>query len=70
MAFIKKDDPIVINIKLTSKGRELLASGQLNFSCAHCHVANAGMLLRSNRLSVARGHVTHFPVIVLACMDQ
>ena len=32
MAFIKKDDPVVINIKLTSKGRELLAAGQLNFS--------------------------------------
>lgn len=32
MAFIKKDDPVVINIKLTSKGRELLATGQLNFS--------------------------------------
>ena len=32
MAFISKSDPVVINIKLTSKGRELLASGQLNFS--------------------------------------
>jgi hypothetical protein len=32
MAFINKDNPVVINIKLTSKGRELLAAGQLNFS--------------------------------------
>ena len=31
MAFIDKKDPIVLNIKLTSKGRELLSKGQLNF---------------------------------------
>ncbi len=29
MAFIEKKDPVVINIKLTSKGRELLAQGKL-----------------------------------------
>lgn len=31
MAFIEKKDPVVINIKLTSKGRELLAGGKLDF---------------------------------------
>jgi hypothetical protein len=31
MAFIEKSDPIVLNIKLTSKGRELLSRGQLDF---------------------------------------
>jgi hypothetical protein len=31
MAFIDKKDPVVLNIKLTSKGRELLAQGLLNF---------------------------------------
>lgn len=31
MAFIRKDDPVVINIKLTSKGRELLSKGKLTF---------------------------------------
>jgi len=31
MAFIEKRDPVVINIKLTSKGRELLSKGELNF---------------------------------------
>lgn len=31
MAFISKQDPTVLNIKLTSKGRELLAEGKLNF---------------------------------------
>ena len=32
MAFIDKKDPIVLNIKLTSKGRELLSKGQLDFT--------------------------------------
>jgi hypothetical protein len=32
MAFIDKKDPVVLNIKLTSKGRELLSKGILNFS--------------------------------------
>jgi hypothetical protein len=31
MAFIEDKDPIVLNIKLTSKGRELLAGGNLDF---------------------------------------
>jgi hypothetical protein len=31
MAFIDKKDPVVLNIKLTSKGRELLAAGNLKF---------------------------------------
>lgn len=31
MAFIEKKNPIVLNIKLTSKGRELLSAGQLDF---------------------------------------
>ena len=31
MAFIDKKDPVVLNIKLTSKGRELLSEGILNY---------------------------------------
>jgi len=31
MAFIEKKDPVVLNIKLTSKGRELLSEGNLTF---------------------------------------
>lgn len=31
MAFIEKKDPTVLNIKLTSKGREQLSKGKLNF---------------------------------------
>lgn len=36
--------------------------GQLNLSCANCHIDNAGMRLRGNTLSPALGHITHFPV--------
>jgi sulfur-oxidizing protein SoxA len=36
--------------------------GQLNFSCAHCHVEGSGTLLRTELLSPAIGHTTGFPV--------
>jgi len=36
--------------------------GQLNLSCAHCHVDNAGNRIRADILSPALGHVSHFPV--------
>ena len=32
MAFIEKNDPTVLNIKITTKGRELLSKGQLTFN--------------------------------------
>ncbi|MFT6624726.1 MAG: sulfur-oxidizing protein SoxA [Cycloclasticus sp.] len=40
--------------------------GQLNFSCANCHVQNAGRKARSETLSPALGHTSHFPVYRLA----
>lgn len=36
--------------------------GQLNLSCADCHVYQAGMYVRSEILSPVIGHTTHFPV--------
>ena len=36
--------------------------GQLNFSCANCHVHNAGMRIGGNILSAGIGHGTGFPV--------
>ncbi|MDH5353355.1 MAG: sulfur oxidation c-type cytochrome SoxA [Gammaproteobacteria bacterium] len=36
--------------------------GQLNMACADCHLNNAGNYIRSERLSPALGHLTHFPV--------
>lgn len=35
--------------------------GQLNLSCAHCHIDNAGNQIRSNILSPAIGHPSHWP---------
>jgi sulfur-oxidizing protein SoxA len=36
--------------------------GQLNLSCANCHVEGAGMRVRGNTLSPGLGQTTHFPV--------
>jgi sulfur-oxidizing protein SoxA len=36
--------------------------GQLNFSCASCHVQQSGNLLRTEYLSPALGQATHWPV--------
>ena len=36
--------------------------GQLNFSCANCHVDNAGMKVRGDVLSAGLGHGVGFPV--------
>ncbi len=35
--------------------------GQLNFSCASCHVQNAGKYIRSEMLSPSLGHTSHWP---------
>lgn len=36
-------------------------NGQLNFSCASCHVDNAGRFIRSDQLSQLVGHTPHWP---------
>ncbi|MDH3354394.1 MAG: sulfur oxidation c-type cytochrome SoxA [Chromatiales bacterium] len=36
--------------------------GQLNFSCATCHIQNSGSLARAEILGPALGQTTHFPV--------
>ena len=36
--------------------------GQLNMSCAHCHVDNSGNKIRADILSPGLGHLSHFPV--------
>lgn len=35
--------------------------GQLNFSCAGCHIGNVGNVLRTEYLSMAPGQATHWP---------
>lgn len=64
-------DGMKVNIQV--KGKAALAAyekgktyyytrrGQLNFSCASCHVDNAGKFIRSDQLSMMIGHATHWP---------
>ena len=59
---IPKDDPRALQAYEDGKKFYYTRRGQLNFSCAHCHMQNAGMMLRTDTLSPALGHTTHFPV--------
>ena len=59
---IPKDDPKALAAYEDGKKFYYASRGQLNFSCAHCHMQNAGMMLRTDTLSPALGHTTHFPV--------
>jgi L-cysteine S-thiosulfotransferase len=59
---IPKDDPRALQAYEDGKKFFYSRRGQLNFSCANCHVQNAGMQLRADILSPALGHTTHFPV--------
>ncbi len=59
---IPSDDPRAMAAYEDGKKFFFTRRGQLNFSCATCHVQNAGMKIRSENLSPALGHTTHFPV--------
>ncbi len=61
-----------LNIKLPNDPRALdwyergkrffyMKRGQLNMSCANCHIDNAGNHIRADTLSPALGHPTNFP---------
>ena len=56
------DDPRATEIYLKGKNHFYAKRGQLNMSCAHCHVDNSGNKIRADLLSPALGHVSHFPV--------
>lgn len=43
--------------------------GQLNQSCANCHISSAGRRIRSELLSPIVGHTTHFPVYRTSAND-
>ncbi len=51
-------------VEAYKKGRQFYWAkrGQLNFSCANCHVHNAGKKIRGDVLSAGLGHTTGFPV--------
>lgn len=59
---IPADDPRAI--EAYEKGKEFYFTrrGQFNFSCGHCHMGNSGSTLRTEVLSPAFGHTTHWPV--------
>lgn len=59
---VPADDPRALAAYEDGKKFYYTKRGQLNFSCANCHLQNAGMQLRSEILSPALGHTTHFPV--------
>lgn len=65
-------DKSKVNIKIKSpgalaayeKGKKIYYErrGQLNFSCATCHIDYAGKRIRSEELSMMVGQTTHWPV--------
>jgi sulfur-oxidizing protein SoxA len=61
---VKVPEDDVKALEAYEKGKQFYFArrGQLNFSCAHCHGLNAGNVLRTEILSPAFGHTTHFPV--------
>lgn len=56
------DDPRALEAYEEGKEYYYSKRGQLNFSCADCHVKNSSMMIRADKLSPALGHPTHFPV--------
>lgn len=71
MAYTSRDKPI--DIKIPDEQEALVAyeegkqyyyqrRGQLNFSCATCHIQNAGKKIRVETLSPMLGHTSGWPV--------
>ena len=70
MAFTSRGQ--ITNVKIPNDKRALAAyedgkkfyyarRGQLNMSCAHCHIDNAGNFIRSNILGPSIGQSSHWP---------
>ncbi|MCF6210978.1 MAG: sulfur oxidation c-type cytochrome SoxA [Gammaproteobacteria bacterium] len=71
MAYTTRGQTVDIKIPFDQRARDAYEDGkrffyarrgQLNMSCAHCHVDNAGNKIRADLLSPALGQLTHFPV--------
>lgn len=56
------NDPRAQEIYERGKNHFYAKRGQLNFSCADCHVYNSGNMIRADMLSPVLGQVSHFPV--------
>lgn len=59
---IPEDDPRALEAYEQGKKFYFTRRGQLNFSCATCHVQNTGLKVRTEVLSPSLGHTTHWPV--------
>jgi sulfur-oxidizing protein SoxA len=59
---IKVEGPRALEAYERGKQHFFQRRGQLNFSCATCHIQNAGNLLRTEYLSPVLGQATHWPV--------
>jgi sulfur-oxidizing protein SoxA len=59
---IPADDPRAMEAYENGKQFYFTRRGQLNFSCATCHLQNTGMKVRTEILSPSVGHTTHWPV--------
>jgi L-cysteine S-thiosulfotransferase len=58
---IPKDDPRALAAYEQGKAFYYQRHGQLNFSCATCHIQNAGKKLRAEILSASLGHTNNWP---------
>jgi len=56
------DDPRALAAYEDGKKFYYSKRGQLNFSCASCHVIGGGLNIRADLLSPALGQTSHFPV--------
>lgn len=56
------DDPRALAAYEMGKKFYYTKRGQLNFACADCHVGGSGGYIRTELLSPALGHASHWPV--------
>ena len=59
---VPEDDPGALAAYEAGKRFYYTRRGQLNLACSHCHVLYTGRDLRTEKLSMAMGHATGWPV--------
>lgn len=59
---IPKDQPGALKAYEEGKKFYYTRRGQLNLSCANCHLGLTGQVIRTEVISPPLGHTTHFPV--------
>ena len=59
---VRVDSPAAVAAYEKGKHHFYARRGQLNFSCASCHVLEAGHVIRTEYLSPILGQATHWPV--------